>query len=219
MRTVQLLLFCLLVCQTTESLTDKRVNLGQNVTLDCQIDVKDIYWVFQKGTDSPVLILRTFSSESTISRLKNQSLKNKYSSLTLSRLFISNVTINELGIYYCVKTGSFLQLSDGIRLDIIAAQDQNQTELNNQSQHPKTQQALIVLYVILNIVMFSAVIGLFQIKLQACKKRHQQCQDEELEQLYSTNGEEFSEVEFRLFHPTNNTFVPFQKPMTKPRQI
>uniref|UniRef100_A0A672NQT6 Ig-like domain-containing protein n=1 Tax=Sinocyclocheilus grahami TaxID=75366 RepID=A0A672NQT6_SINGR len=101
------------------SLTDKRVNLGQNVTLDCQIDVKDIYWVFQKGTDSPVLILRTFSSESTISRLKNQSLKNKYSSLTLSRLFISNVTINELGIYYCVKTGSFLQLSDGIRLDII----------------------------------------------------------------------------------------------------
>uniref|UniRef100_A0A671RTD1 Ig-like domain-containing protein n=1 Tax=Sinocyclocheilus anshuiensis TaxID=1608454 RepID=A0A671RTD1_9TELE len=108
----------LLVCQTTERLTDKRVNLGQNVTLDCQIDVKDIYWVFQKRTDSPVPILRTFTSDSTSSRLKDQSLKDKYSSLTLSRLLISTVTINELGIYYCVKTGSFLQLSDGIRLYI-----------------------------------------------------------------------------------------------------
>ncbi|KAK2906792.1 hypothetical protein Q8A67_005777 [Cirrhinus molitorella] len=44
---------------------------------------------------------------------------------------------------------------------------------------------------------------LFEIKLQACKKRHQQCQDEELEQFFYRNGEEFSEVEFRLFLPTN----------------
>ncbi|KTF70913.1 hypothetical protein cypCar_00049128, partial [Cyprinus carpio] len=207
-------------CVKTESLTDKLVNLGENVTLDCQTDVKEIYWVFQKLTDSPVMILRTFSSQSTIAHVQDQRLEDKYSSLTLSRLFISNITVHELGIYYCVKRNTTLQISNGTRLYINeeAARDHNQTELKNNSQCQTTQQSLIVLCFIPNIVMFLAIIGLFQIKLQACKKRHQQCQDEELEQLYSTHDEEFSEVEFRLFHPTNNTFLPFQKPKTKPRQ-
>ncbi|XDV22603.1 hypothetical protein PO909_027468 [Leuciscus waleckii] len=93
-----------------------------------------------------------------------------------------------------------------------ASQDQNQTEVNNNSQSQNTQQTLMILYFILSIVMFLAIIGLLQIKLQVCKKTHQQYQDEELEQLYSTNDEEFSEVEFRLSHSTNNTFGK------KPRQ-
>ncbi|XP_052422466.1 uncharacterized protein LOC127965820 [Carassius gibelio] len=216
MRTAQLLLFCLLVCQTTQRLIDKPVNLGENVILDCLIDVKDIYWVFQKLTDSPLLILRTFSSESTLSYLQDQRLKDKYSSLNLSRLFIINITIHELGIYYCAKPATTLQISDGTRLYINeeAAREQNQTELRNNLQYQNTQQSLIVLCFIPIIVMFLAIIGLFQIKLQAFKKRHQQYQDEELEYLYSTNDEQFSEVEF---HPNNNTFVPFQKPKTKPR--
>ncbi len=107
------------MCQTTESLTDKRVNLGENVTLDCQIDVKEIYWVFQKLTDSPVLILRTFTTDFGSSFIQDQRLKDKYSTLTLSRLFISNITINELGIYYCVKRNqTTLHISDGTRLYI-----------------------------------------------------------------------------------------------------
>ncbi|ROL55454.1 hypothetical protein DPX16_20830 [Anabarilius grahami] len=152
----------LLVCQTTESLTDKQVNLGQNVTLDCQIDVKDVYWVFQKLTDSPVLILRTFSSGFTSSVIQDERFKDKYSSLTLSRLCISNITIDKLGIYYCVKkTVSGLKLSNGTRLYITeAARDQNHTEVNNNSQCPNTPQALIVLYAILSIVIFLAIIVL-----------------------------------------------------------
>ncbi len=106
------------MCQTTESLTDKRVNLGENVTLDCQIGVNDVYWVFQKLTDSPVLILRTFTTDSTSSFIQDQRLKDKYSSLTSSRLFISNITINELGIYYCAKRNQTLHISDGTRLYI-----------------------------------------------------------------------------------------------------
>ncbi|XP_052446511.1 uncharacterized protein LOC127988041 isoform X13 [Carassius gibelio] len=220
MKTVQLLLFCLLVCQTTESLTDKLVNLGANVTLDCQIYVTDIFWVFQKLTDSPRLILRTFSSESASSHVQDPRLKDKYSSLNLSRLFIINITIHELGIYYCAKAATTtLQFSDGTRLYINEEAARNQTKLKNNSENQNTQKSFIVLCFIPIIVMFLAIIGLFQIKLQACKKRHQQYQDEELEQLYSTNDEEFSEVEFHLFHPNNNTFVPFQKTKTKSRQI
>ncbi len=108
----------LLVCQTTESLTDKEVNLRENVTLDCQIGRNELYWVFQKLTDSPVLILRTFTTNSGSSFIQDQRLKDKYSTLTSSRLFISNITINELGIYYCVTRNQTLQISDGIRLYI-----------------------------------------------------------------------------------------------------
>ncbi len=108
----------LLVCLTTESLSDKRVNLGENVTLDCQIGVNDVYWVFQKLTDSPVLILRTFTTDFGSSFIQDQRLKDKYSTLTFSRLFISNITINELGIYYCVKRNKTLQISNGTRLYI-----------------------------------------------------------------------------------------------------
>jgi len=106
------------VCQTTASLRDKRVNLGENVTFDCQIDVKDIYWVFQKRTDSPVLIMRTFTSHYAASQFYEERFKVKYSSLTLSRLFISHITVDELGIYYCIKAGTALQLSNGTRLYI-----------------------------------------------------------------------------------------------------
>ncbi|XP_016138171.1 uncharacterized protein [Sinocyclocheilus grahami] len=117
MRTPPLLLFFLLVwCQTAQCLISKRVNLGQNVSLDCQIDVKDIYWVFQNLTDSPVLILRTFTSESTTPQFYDKRFKDKCSLQTLSRLFIRNITINEIGIYYCAKAGRTLQLSNGTRL-------------------------------------------------------------------------------------------------------
>ncbi|XP_016415486.1 uncharacterized protein LOC107745969 isoform X2 [Sinocyclocheilus rhinocerous] len=117
MRTPPLLLFFLLGwCQTAQCLNSKRVNLGQNMSLDCLIDVKDIYWVFQKQTDSPVLILRTFTSESTTPQFYDKRFKDKCSLQTFSRLFIRNITINEIGIYYCAKTGTTLQLSNGTRL-------------------------------------------------------------------------------------------------------
>ncbi|XP_043078902.1 uncharacterized protein LOC122327535 [Puntigrus tetrazona] len=214
MRTVQLLAFGLLVCHTMESLTYKRVNLGMNITLDCPLDVKDIYWLFQRPTDSPVIILRTFSSQSTSSFIQDRRLKDKYSSLTLSRLFISNLTINELGIYYCAKPNKPLQISDGTRLHSTeeAVRDRNQTESKNNSQCTNKQQSLAVLCLVPNIAMLLAIIGLLQIKLQVCKKRHRQKQDEEPERLYSINDEEFSEVQFSLFHPTDRSF---QKPTTK----
>uniref|UniRef100_A0A9J7YET9 Immunoglobulin domain-containing protein n=1 Tax=Cyprinus carpio carpio TaxID=630221 RepID=A0A9J7YET9_CYPCA len=154
MRTAQLLLFCLLVCQNTESLTDKLVNLGENVTLDCQIDVRDIYWVFQKPSDSPLLILRTFSSDSTSSYVQDQRLKDKYSSLTLSRLFIINITFHELGIYYCAKAATTLQISNGTRLYINDCQQEQSCE-----KTLELYRILTVTSILLNSVLIIAIIG------------------------------------------------------------
>ncbi|XP_052446509.1 uncharacterized protein LOC127988041 isoform X11 [Carassius gibelio] len=225
MRTEQLLVFCLLVCQTTAFLTDKPVNLGGNVTLDCQIDVKDIYWVFQKLTDSPLLLLRTYTSDSTSSYIQDQRLKDKYSSLTKSRLFIINITIHELGIYYCVKPATTsLQISNGTRLYINeSAQDQNEPEEKHQIQSCEEtlemHMILNVTSILLNFVLIIAIIGLLMLKHKKPRKRRQQAQNVHPEQIEDLNNAQFSEVEFHLFHPNNNTFVPFQKTKTKSRQI
>ncbi|XP_026110468.1 uncharacterized protein LOC113083700 isoform X1 [Carassius auratus] len=172
MRTVQLLLLCLLVCQTTESLTDKLVNLGANVTLDCPIDVKDIYWVFQKLTDSPLLILRTFTTQSKT----DKRLRNKYSSLTFSRLFIMNVTMNELGIYYCVKPDKTLQISNGTRLYIteVSQDDSSNTTLpiteSLRSHNPPQDQIPIIILSLLTVALFAAVIGLLMMNHKLSKE-------------------------------------------------
>ncbi|XP_058617734.1 uncharacterized protein LOC131531175 isoform X2 [Onychostoma macrolepis] len=201
MRTAQLLLFFLLAwCQTTESLTDKCVNLGENVTLDCQIDVKEIYWVFQKLTDSPVLILRTFTAEYTSSHVQDQRLKDKYSALTRSRLFISNITVHELGIYYCAKLNKTLQISNGTRLHTNeSAQDQKQTEGKHQEQP-----------------------CLLMLKLKKPRKS-QQPRNVEPEQTEDLNTAEYSEIELPTYSrrenpiQINGTYVLLQKSKLHPR--
>ncbi|XP_026054326.1 uncharacterized protein LOC113040220 [Carassius auratus] len=227
MKTVQLLLFCLLVCQTTERLTDKLVNLGENVTLDCQIDVKDIYWVFQKLTDSPRLLLRTFSSESASSHVQDQRLKDKYSSLTKSRLFIINITIHELGIYYCVKSDpKQLQFSNGTRLYINeSAQDQNEPEEKHQEQSCEEtlemHMILNVTSILLNFVLIIATIGLLMLKLKKPRKKRQQAQNVHPEQIEDLNNAQYSEIELptcsRREKPIqiNGTYTLLQNP--KPR--
>ncbi|XP_073700132.1 uncharacterized protein [Garra rufa] len=216
-------------CQTTECLIDKRVNLGENVTLDCPIDMKDIYWVFLKLPDSPVVILRTFTSDTTSSLLQDQRLKDKYSSLILSRLFISNITINELGIYYCAKPGSFLQLSNGTRLYATeSTQEQNQTENTNHKQPqcektPENHTILTVTSLLFNIVLLIAIIGLLMLKLKKPRKSRQQPQKVETVPLEDLNAAEYSEIDLHTYsgeeNPVqiNGTYVLLQKPTANPR--
>uniref|UniRef100_A0A8C1GYB2 Immunoglobulin domain-containing protein n=3 Tax=Cyprinus carpio TaxID=7962 RepID=A0A8C1GYB2_CYPCA len=230
MRTTQLLLFFPLVwCQTTESLTDKRVNLGGNVTLDCQIGVKEIYWIFQKLTDSPVLILRTFTSDSASSHTLDKRLKGKYSSLTLSRLFISNITSDEIGIYYCAKLNKTLQISEGFRLYTTeSAQDQNQTESNNYNQpHCKTTpnfpQILTITSLLLNTVLIIAITGLLMLKLKKPRKSRQP-QNVEPVSHEDLNTAQYSEIELSTYSggenpiQINSTYQLLQKPKPHPRQ-
>ncbi|XP_059399458.1 uncharacterized protein LOC132131450 [Carassius carassius] len=229
MRTMQLLLlFPLVWCQTKESLIVKRVNLGENVTLDCQIDVKEMYWIFQKLTDSPVLILRTFTSDSTSSKIQDEKLKDKYSSLTLSRLFIRNITINEIGIYYCAKTGTPLQLSNGTHLYTTeSVHDQNKTEYNNHIQQycgtePNFHKILTIASFVLNAVLIIALTGLLILKLKKPRKsRTQIVKPVSLEDLTSA---EYSEIEpstnYRGENPIqiNSTYELLQNPKPHPTQ-
>nr|XP_055074695.1 uncharacterized protein LOC129454245 [Misgurnus anguillicaudatus] len=200
MRTTPLLFFYLLLCcQSTESLTNKRVILGRNVTLDCDIDVRGIYWLFQKPSESLVVIFRTFTSDSTSTMFIDQRLRNKYSTQTNSRLFISNITKDELGIYYCAKLYSAPTFSNGTNLYIAAeTEDNDQLQHNNTTttQHPALILASISLYVLLLII----IIGLLMARCRKPRKsaKPQPTAKVALKQINDLNTAEFTEVEFRL---------------------
>lgn len=105
----------MLCCQTTESLSLKPVILGESVTLYCHPAASDIFWLFLKPPESLVVIMRSSKSNSASSHFYDPRLQIKYSSKTLSRLFIRNITQDELGIYYCAKVVS-LELNNGTKL-------------------------------------------------------------------------------------------------------
>uniref|UniRef100_A0AAY4C295 Immunoglobulin domain-containing protein n=1 Tax=Denticeps clupeoides TaxID=299321 RepID=A0AAY4C295_9TELE len=96
------------------------VDLGQNVTLDCTLKNTDTdkYWCVQLQSQSPVIIMRSFASESTNVYYYNDFFKQKYSLQIPYRLFIQNITRDELGIYYCLEIDPLLKLSSGTRLSI-----------------------------------------------------------------------------------------------------
>ncbi|XP_051550605.1 uncharacterized protein LOC127438794 [Myxocyprinus asiaticus] len=222
MKTVQLSIFYLLLwCSAGESLKNKLVVLGQNVTLNCDLDIKEINWLFLKLPDSLAVILRTFSSETTSLFYNDNRFKDNYSTLTLSRLFISNITADELGIYYCAKQGSTLHLDNGTRLYITEnSQNQNETELNSQ-QHQ--HQILTVTSIALNVVMFILIIGLLKLKFKTHTKSRQQCQNVEPVQLEDLNAVQYSEIECSPYSTEvkssqiNNTYAFLQNPKPNPQ--
>ncbi len=101
--------------QATESVTNTAVTLGADVNISCDLDVKEVYWYRQK---SPVLILRTFDRKSESAKYENSIFEDKYSVKTNSRLFIRNISSDELGVYYCVKTGEIQKFSNGTKIYI-----------------------------------------------------------------------------------------------------
>ncbi|XP_035376897.1 uncharacterized protein LOC113582815 [Electrophorus electricus] len=123
-------LFCLLLwCGAAESFTDKMVDLGQNVTLRCEVAVRDVYWYLMKPSHPPVFILRSFSSKITIPLYNSTTLNKQFSLQLNSSLFIQNITLKELGIYYCIQIDTPPRISNGIKLHsrLHKADNQNQT--------------------------------------------------------------------------------------------
>ncbi|KAI2650218.1 Ig kappa chain V-V region HP R16.7 [Labeo rohita] len=118
MKTIQLHFYLLMWSQATESLTNINVTLGADVNISCDLDIKEIYWYKLKFPDPPVSILRTYKSTYEGAEYENSIFKHKYSVKTNSRLFIRNISTDELGVYYCVKTSEPRKFSNGTKIDI-----------------------------------------------------------------------------------------------------
>ncbi|KAF5896075.1 uncharacterized protein DAT39_014220, partial [Clarias magur] len=108
----------IMCCGAAESFTEKSVDLGQNVTLKCEVSDKHVFWFLMKSSEPPVFILRSFSSQSKSADYSNMTFSKTFSLQYNSSLFIHNISTNELGVYYCSQTASPYGISRGIRLYI-----------------------------------------------------------------------------------------------------
>ncbi len=104
--------------QATESVTNTAVTLGADVNISCDLDIKEIYWYRHKSPDPPVLILRTHDRTYEGAEYENSIFEDKYSVKTNSHLFIRNISSDELGVYYCVKSSEPLKFSNGTKIYI-----------------------------------------------------------------------------------------------------
>ncbi|XP_028821819.1 uncharacterized protein LOC114773826 [Denticeps clupeoides] len=148
----EIALLCLLITSAaSELLRELSVDLGQNVTLDCTLKNTDTdkYWCVQLQSQSPVIIMRSFASESTNVYYYNDFFKQKYSLQIPYRLFIQNITRDELGIYYCLEIDPLLKLSSGTRLSITDSNIvfQDQTEKPDNSRQDEHQNGMLIFFI------------------------------------------------------------------------
>ncbi|KAI5609491.1 hypothetical protein C0J50_9469, partial [Silurus asotus] len=149
----------LVCCGAAEGFTDRLVDLGQTVTLQCDVAVKDVLWFLMNPSEPPVFILRSFSSKTLDSQYSNQTFSKTFSLQYNSSLFIHNISTNELGVYYCIQTptGSPPKISHGIRLYI-----RKNTTDNHQSchiSHNKTHDNPVVSCQCSSLLFISAIIN------------------------------------------------------------
>ncbi|XP_046702351.1 uncharacterized protein LOC124383975 [Silurus meridionalis] len=138
MKTV-LLFYLLVCCGAAEGFTEKLVDLGQTVTLQCEVAVRYVSWFLMKPSEPPMYILRSFSSRILDPDYSNQTLRKIFSVQYNSSLFIHNISTNELGEYHCFKYGLPFKISPGIRL---ATQNHSAASgLKNQTSKPVHQQS------------------------------------------------------------------------------
>ncbi|XP_039528782.1 uncharacterized protein LOC120479968 isoform X5 [Pimephales promelas] len=161
MKIIQLQIYLFMLYQASESLTNTPVTLGSDVNITCDLDIEEIYWYKLKLPDPPELIVRSF--DSTVEgggKYENIIYKHKYSVKTNSRLFIKNITIDELGVYYCVKTSEPLKFNNGTKIYISDA-PQQQIPWRNMT---------IIISVLLNVLLIIALIGVVKNCLHAKSK-------------------------------------------------
>uniref|UniRef100_A0A8C2E209 Ig-like domain-containing protein n=1 Tax=Cyprinus carpio TaxID=7962 RepID=A0A8C2E209_CYPCA len=185
MKIIQLQIYLLMWSQVTESLTNTAVTLGADVIISCDLDIEEIYWYKQKSPDPPEFILRTYSSTYEGAEYENSNFTHKYSVKTNSRLFIRNITADELGVYYCVKTSEPLKFSKGTKIYITDFVHKNQTDLVPRDQKPWLIVTIITS--VLSVFVIFAVIGL----IKSCANSTKACEEKTNRDM---NEPQFAEV-------------------------
>ncbi len=103
----------LICCQY--AVADLITDLGSNVSINCDLDENEVYWILLKTADPPTVILRSFPTPISPHFYYN-TFRKKYSVQFKHRLVINNVTADELGVYYCMNTGTPPKLSNSTRI-------------------------------------------------------------------------------------------------------
>ncbi|XP_047007686.1 uncharacterized protein LOC108259250 isoform X2 [Ictalurus punctatus] len=171
MRIIKLHFYLLVCCGAAEGFTEKSVDLGQNVTLKCEVSVRDVLWFLMKPSEPPVFILRSFSSRSTRPNYSSMTFSKRFSVQYNSSLFIHNISTNELGVYYCIQSGSPPNISSGIRLYIRNHSAENQTcEVKQRPNQTADKCEEVRLWKSLFITLVIICLVIFVIMVCRCKR-------------------------------------------------
>ncbi|KAK7137288.1 hypothetical protein R3I93_017390 [Phoxinus phoxinus] len=201
MKIIQLQIYLFMLYQATESLTNTPVTLGSDVIINCDLDIEEIYWYKQKLPDPPVWILRTYSSAVEGGDYGNIISKHKYSVKTNSRLSIKNITIDELGVYYCVKTSKPLKFSNGTKIYISDFVHKNITDSVHRNQTDDAPQHQIwrnmtIISILINVLLTIAVIGLVKSCIATRRSKNTSEKPQSTTAAQYTNDPQYAEVDF-----------------------
>nr|XP_017208790.1 uncharacterized protein LOC100534659 isoform X1 [Danio rerio]XP_021329213.1 uncharacterized protein LOC100534659 isoform X1 [Danio rerio] len=160
-------LYLLIWCEAAQTLTDQQTQLGQNVSINCDLVETEVYW-FLLNLSYSVLILRSFQTPFYY----NERFRLKYS-VNSSRLLINNVTTDELGVYYCMSTNKQPEFSNGTRLYITEETPQTECQNNTVVQFIQQNQTSWLTLALMTglwiLVLVVVIIG--YMKVYGCRNR------------------------------------------------
>ncbi|XP_067359066.1 uncharacterized protein [Channa argus] len=111
-----LILLVFLVCAEAQNVTEVKVELGQNVTLNCSGDNSDMYWYMEIHSQFKGGISRTFDEDPVTTKYFVSTFRPKYSAFGKS-LLISNITADDCRLYFCGrKINGSIQFMDTFSL-------------------------------------------------------------------------------------------------------
>uniref|UniRef100_UPI0037E7ECD5 uncharacterized protein n=1 Tax=Semicossyphus pulcher TaxID=241346 RepID=UPI0037E7ECD5 len=171
-------LLAFLLSAWAQNSTEVRVELGQNVTLNCSLDIPDIYWYMEIHSSVKVCIIRTFSG---VPILQVSAPAHKYNSKQGNRLQISNVTAEDYRLYSCAsKLQGSIRYKDTFHLRPVTLKPPPSPLTDEQTSQQHTcrlcQDELVVyssftLNALLLLLLLGVVLPCLCLRRKTCSKR------------------------------------------------
>ncbi|XP_066514035.1 uncharacterized protein [Hoplias malabaricus] len=165
-----------------------------------------------------VFILRSFSRHSTSSQYSNSTFNKTFSLQLNNRLFIQNITVNELGTYYCFTSETSPEISNGTRIYIKEQPEDHHNETWENQTHEATEhpQHLFLASGLLNCVLIITMIGVIICHFKTISKLQPQPPDSSPPQHQDHNIVQYEEIELPTTASSpsqlNSTYILLQFP-------
>ncbi|XP_043078279.1 uncharacterized protein LOC122327152 isoform X2 [Puntigrus tetrazona] len=175
MRIIQVQLYVLICYQYAVS--DLLTDLGSNVTINCDLDENEVYWILLKTADPPTVILRSFP-EPIPPFYTNDTFRKKYSVQFKHFLVINNITADELGVYYCMNTRTPPKLSNSTRIYFNESTQPTECQNRTVTEYIDQRQwrTITIIFGLTNGLLVILVVGLVKVFVVGNRRSTEQSQ-------------------------------------------
>nr|XP_046237848.1 uncharacterized protein LOC124055258 [Scatophagus argus] len=165
------------VCAEAKNLTEVKVELGQNATLNCSVDKPMIYWYMEVHSHFRVRITRSISS-GTHDQSCIDNITDKFVFVPKT-LVITNITADDCRLYYCaVREGDQIKFEEVFRVvscvPMTPPTDDSKDKHQQQQHSLSLWQSAPVVYSSLSLnALLLVLIGSVSTFLSLKRKNHQ----------------------------------------------